>query len=53
LALSQGGVSPLYNALTGPDWPVRGFLVYETRDPVLLVSGRVGARPRAKTRQIR
>ncbi len=44
------GVSPLYNALTGPDWPVRGFLVYETRDPVLLVSGRVGACPRAKTR---
>jgi hypothetical protein len=26
----------------GPDWPVRrGVLVYETRDPVLLVSGKV------------
>ena len=32
---------PLYNAHTGPDWPVRGVLVYETRDPVLLVSGKV------------
>ena len=32
---------PLYNAHTGPDWPVGGDLVYETRDPVLLVSGRV------------
>jgi hypothetical protein len=28
-----------------------GVLVYETRDPVLLVSGRVGHAPRAKTRQ--
>ncbi len=51
--VSGRGVPPLYNALTGPDWPVRGFLVYETRNPVLLVSGRVGARPRAKIRQIR
>ena len=32
---------PLYNAHTGPDWPVGGGLVYETRDPVLLVGGKV------------
>ena len=32
---------PLYNAHTGPDWPVGGDLVYETRDPVLLVGGKV------------
>ena len=31
---------PLYNAHTGPDWPVGGDLVYETRDPVLLVGGK-------------
>ena len=44
--------APLYNARTGPDWPVReGPFVCETRDPVLLVSGRVRHAPRAKTRQ--
>jgi hypothetical protein len=32
--------TPLYNAHTRPDWPVRGgVLVYETRDPVSRVVG--------------
>ncbi len=36
-----------YHLFTGPDWPVReGTSFQETRDPVLLVSGEVGAHTR-------
>ncbi len=41
-----------YHLFTGPDWPVReGTSFQETRDPVLLVSGKVVAHTRDTMRQ--
>jgi hypothetical protein len=46
ITLSLRGTAA-YHLFTGPDWPVReGTLFQETRDPVLLVSGKVGAHTR-------